>query len=106
VRERVRSPEDVALHVCEGCESELVQPVRWQQAAKDRWAATLRCPNCGHGREGVFSQEQVDALDEALDDGYAVLLESLRELTEANMVEEIERFSAALRADAILPIDF
>ena len=67
---------------------------------------TLRCPDCETVREGVFAQDTVDAFDERLDVGTDVLTADLRRLTRANMAEEIDRFVAALQADAILPEDF
>lgn len=94
------------LHVCERCSSDLVNPSQWDQAGPELWAVTLDCPNCGHSRSGTFSQETVDAFDAALDDGYTLLLEELRQLTEANMADEIARFVAALEVDALLPEDF
>jgi hypothetical protein len=66
----------------------------------------LRCPNCEWHGSGVFSQELVDWFDEQLDHGTDALVRDLKRLTRANMQEEIDRFVAALRADAILPEDF
>jgi len=66
----------------------------------------LQCPNCFWLDEGVFDQDQVDALEERLDHGLTEMLADLRRLTQANMSEEIERFAAALNADLILPEDF
>jgi hypothetical protein len=94
------------LHVCPECESELVQPVDWAEAPQGLWDLVLQCPNCFWLDEGVFDQEQVDALEERLDDGLTEMLSDLRRLTQANMSEEIERFAAALNADLILPEDF
>jgi hypothetical protein len=94
------------LHVCPDCDSELVQPVAWAEAPQRLWELVLQCPNCFWLDEGVFGQDQVDALEERLDDGLTEMLSDLRRLTQANMSEEIERFAAALNADLILPEDF
>ena len=51
-------------------------------------------------------REQVDRLEEKLDDGLAEMLADLQRLTQANMAEDIDRFSSALHADHILPEDF
>src|SRR5437588_6415202 len=67
-------PTRQGLHVCQGCRSELVQPVAWAEASDDRWELTLECPNCGRTDEGVFDREQVDGLEEKLDDGLADML--------------------------------
>src|SRR5205807_1199951 len=94
------------LHVCPHCQSELVQPVAWNEASGDRWELTLECPNCRWYAEGIYSREQVDALEERLDDGLAKMLDDLGRLAHANMTDHVERFVAALGADLILPEDF
>ncbi len=94
------------LQICPECSSHLVQPVAWGETARGAWELTLRCPNCDWTTEGVFEQDQVDAFEERLDGGLADMLGDLRRLTQANMAEELDRFSAALWSDAILPEDF
>jgi len=101
---QVEPPQD--LHVCLECSSELVYPAAWDEESDDTWRVTLRCPDCETLREGLFSQETVDAFDEELDAGSDSLMADLRRLTRANMAEEIGRFAEALQADAILPEDF
>ncbi len=106
---RFSSPEEssrLGLHVCPDCQSGLVQPVQWGETADGFWELTLMCPNCEWLTEGVFSQEQVDEFEEHLDEGLAEMLADLRRLTQANMAEEIDRFTAALQTDLILPEDF
>ena len=94
------------LHICPGCDSELVQPVCWSETEDHRWELTLECPNCGWLEDGVYQREQIDRLEEKLDDGLAEMLADLKRLTQANMAEEIDRFISALNADFILPEDF
>jgi hypothetical protein len=105
-RLRPVAPEDRDLCVCEMCSSELVEPVEWSAAGPERWRVALRCPNCEYWTEGIFSQECVDAYDERLDDGTAVLVDDLKRLEQGNMAEDVERFLGALDAGAILPEDF
>lgn len=101
------APEDERdLHVCRECGSGLVHPTEWEESGSEHWLVTLACPNCGTVRQGVFSQPAVEVFDEELDRGSDVLAQDYRTLVRANMAEEIERFSTALAADAILPIDF
>jgi hypothetical protein len=95
-----------ALHVCPRCDSQLVQPVAWNEAAERRWELVLECPNCTWTEAGTFEGRQVEALEEQLDEGLATMLEDLRRLARVNMNEEIKRFVGALRADLILPEDF
>ena len=69
------------------CASELVEPIEWASAGPERWRVALRCPNCEHWTEGVFSQECVDRFDERLDDGTTVLVQDLKRLEHANMAK-------------------
>jgi hypothetical protein len=94
------------MHVCQNCDSILVQPVSWLEQGDGHWHVELRCPECGlWGRDRYF-QTDVDAYDEELDRGGRGLLADLRFLTLANMTEEADRFAAALATDGILPEDF
>jgi hypothetical protein len=94
------------LHVCLVCHSRLVFPVEWEAAGPEGWSVLLQCPNCHTRRDGVFDQETVDRFDEELDRGSEALTRDYKSVTRANMIAEIERFAAALEADAILPEDF
>ena len=67
---------------------------------------SLRCPNCEWSATGVFPQDVVDQFDERLDEGTEHVVSDLKQLMHANMSEEIERFVAALEAEALLPEDF
>jgi hypothetical protein len=95
-----------ALHVCPHCAGGLVHPLDWIEESHGRWRVLLRCPDCGEHRDGVFGQALVERLDEELDRATGALLSDLRQITHANMVEEIERFSRALELDLISPSDF
>jgi len=103
---RTVAEPDQALHVCTACSSELVYPTSWDEAERDSWRVQLRCPDCEHRREGVFSQATVEAFDEQLDSGTDALTADYRRLCRANMADEVERFMAALGSGAILPEDF
>lgn len=95
-----------ALHVCPHCAGGLVHPLDWIEESPGRWRVLLRCPDCGELRDGVFGQALVERLDEELDRATGALLSDLRQITHANMLEEIERFSRALELDLISPSDF
>jgi hypothetical protein len=94
------------LHLCAACGSPLVHPVEWEQVGRGSWTLSLRCPNCWWTGSGTYAQELVDAFDLALDEGIEALMDDLRELSRANMAEDVDRFVAALWADAVLPEDF
>lgn len=94
------------LHICPQCDSELVQPIVWREAADERFELTLECPNCWWMTDGVYDRHQINAFEGQLDDGLSGMLADLRRLADANMAEEIDRFVAALRYDLVLPEDF
>ena len=94
------------LHICRECSSDLVYPIEWEEAGVEYWRVALRCPNCEWTVTGVFHQDLVDTFDEVLDEGTEQLVCDLKQLMHANMSEEIERFVAALDAEALLPEDF
>jgi hypothetical protein len=94
------------LHVCTECASGFVYPLQWEESGEENWSVLLHCPNCDVYREGVFSQQTVEAFDEELDRSADALADEYRRLMQANMAEEIELFVGALAVDAILPEDF
>ncbi|MGA2926621.1 MAG: hypothetical protein ABSG43_11605 [Solirubrobacteraceae bacterium] len=106
---RFSDPEEAVksgLHVCPICDSELVQPVTWEETPDARWELTLSCPNCWWSGDGIYDREQVQEFEDELDEGLADMLRDLQRLAQANMTDEIERFVAALKADHVLPEDF
>ena len=102
----VPGPARPDLHVCPQCDRTLVYPVEWEETSPTHWEVLLRCPNCEWTHVGVYPQAVVDRFDEQLDIGTECLVDDLMRLTQANMEDEIERFSCALASDAIWPMDF
>jgi hypothetical protein len=94
------------LHVCFHCAGELAYPLDWVEEGPRHWRIVLRCPECEARREGVFEQATVEQLDDQLDRAAGALLSDLKQLTQANMEDEIEFFIRALDADLIVPTDF
>jgi hypothetical protein len=94
------------LHVCFHCAGELAYPLDWIEEGPRHWRIVLRCPECEARREGVFEQASVEELDEQLDRAAGALLSDLKQLTQANMEDEVEFFIRALDADLIVPSDF
>jgi hypothetical protein len=94
------------LHVCPSCQSQLVQPVAWSEAAGERWDLTLECPNCCWTQTGNYARHEVELLEDQLDQGLGEMIDDLHRLARANTIAEIDRFSAALNANLILPEDF
>lgn len=99
--EKTQSP-----HVCIRCSSDLVYPLEWEESGPENWHVLLHCPNCDVHRADVFSQQTIEAFDDALTRGVDALTRDYKRLVRANMTGEIERFVGALNADAILPEDF
>jgi hypothetical protein len=106
IPDRPASEPTEDLHVCGACDSELVYPMDWQEAGETHWEVMLRCPNCEWSGTGVFEQDIVERFDEELDRGTEALVRDLRNLMQANMEDEIERFVSALDAGHIVPEDF
>jgi hypothetical protein len=95
------------LHVCPECASTLVQPTRWEQTSKrGHWRLWRRCPECEWRCDGIHDEHEIDAFDEALDDGAEALAAELREREREAMREIVETFSTALGADLITADDF
>jgi hypothetical protein len=94
------------LHVCPECDASLVYPEEWTEHDPMHWEVSLRCPNCEWHEVGLYPQEVVDRFDEELDCGTEALVSDLKQMTRANMEDEIERFIQALAVDALLPEDF
>ena len=94
------------LHICPVCTSELVYPVAWEEAGPTSWEVSLRCPNCEWSVSDTFDEELIQRFDETLDRGTEALVADLRQLTRANMEEDVERFITALTAGHLLPEDF
>lgn len=94
------------LHICPACASDLVQPHDWSELPGGRWRMMLECPNCSWLEASVYTDVEVELLEEQLDAGVETMIEDLRRLTRANMTTEVDRFVAAIQHDLILPEDF
>jgi hypothetical protein len=100
------APVQADLHVCPVCRSELVYPIDWQEAGRTSWEVSLRCPNCEWNHTDVYGEDAIQGFDEILDAGTEALVADLRELTRANMEDDVERFVRAIDAGFVLPEDF
>ena len=94
------------LHTCLACASDYVYVVEQRSMGLDGRPALLRCPNCGMHRAGVFTPAALEALERRREVGEQELRDELRRLEMEERLDEVERFAAALDADAILPEDF
>lgn len=104
---RPETQTNTGLHVCPECASNLVQPTRWEQtASRGHWRLWRRCPECEWRSDGIHGEGEIDAYDEALDDGTEAIATKLEELEREYMERLAEAFSTALAADLITADDF
>lgn len=102
-----REKQELPLNICPNCDSQFVQPQMWQKSdGPDEWRIWLRCPECEWTEDDVFGSNEIDEFDRVLDEGVAILENSLKSLTHSNMEEVVGAFTVALENDAILPEDF
>ena len=94
------------IELCAGCGSERVHPMDWVEVEDMRWKLSVRCPDCEWESTEVYEQPEVERYDDVLLAGAGDLTEELDRITRENMAEHLERFRAALDADAITPFDF
>jgi hypothetical protein len=76
-----------------------VYPLHCKRAGEDTWKLRLRCPDCERTWSRCAPTLEVRRFDRRLAD-------DRREIERIEREGEIERFSSALAADAILPEDF
>lgn len=96
------------MHICPACSGNLVQPMRWDQDGhtRNQWRVWLRCPDCEWQDEGVFSEDEVNAFDDHLDEGAEQLTETADELLRDGMAEAADTLARALAEDLITADDF
>lgn len=94
--------EDVDMHVCLECDSDLVQQIGSQRIASELWAVQLSCPSCHNCSSGIFNTTQLDQSTQVAEAGSASLRSDLNKL----VLAESEVFFEALAEDLILPEDF
>jgi hypothetical protein len=94
------------IELCLQCGSDRVHPLDWREVEDMRWELDVRCPDCRWTGSDVYEQPEVERYDDVLLAAAGDLTEELDRITRENMAEHLERFRAALDADAITPFDF
>ena len=96
------------LDVCTACGRAFVVPAAVLEVVPDsrNYVIELQCNNCAWTMVGTFDEDTMEAMDRALDRSQEALERAANKLYRENMLEEIDRFAAALAADLILPEDF
>src|SRR4051812_5192311 len=100
------TPGAGALGCCPHCGSRLAYPLHGRRAGEAPGRRRLRCPDCGRTWSRGAPTRGVRRFARRLADDRRSLVEHLREIERIERESEIERFSSALAADAILPEDF
>lgn len=84
-----------------------MQPTRWEQAgSRTCWRIWRRCPECEWHGDSVHEEREIDAFDEALDDGCKALRKLLDEFERRALLGMQGPFSEALHTDLITADDF
>ena len=95
------------LQRCPACRGRFVAPGQvYSVMSEDQILLDLECAACGWSNTEIHGDAELQLLEEGLDAAFADLLHTLRAVADANAVEDLERFTAALAADVILPEDF
>ena len=94
-----------SLH-CPRCGSRFVQPRGIDRYGVERWRLDLRCPECCWSGSHLYTTDEIEAIEEEMDRGSDQLIAELANLIQINMANYVDRFAAALAADAIQPMDF
>ena len=103
-RPRVSWPD---LHVCPDCDRTFVVPLAVLDVIDDdRYLVELACTSCGWAAVRPEREERLEALDREVDRHLADMRDALELAELTRRLEEIDRFTLALRADLVLPEDF
>ncbi len=95
------------LHVCPACERPFVIPLSVLEVLSDgRFPVVLGCRNCHWHEASTYTDEELEALDHALDAITGAMEDALDALVVAQELERIAAFATALDTDGILPEDF
>jgi hypothetical protein len=102
-----------SLRICPECDCRLCFESAAEPIAFDTWLIVVQCPNCWHAWRRTVSDVVLELFEHALDDDTIAIEAALDQLVVANardeaqqLAAEVERFAAALEADAIVPMDF
>ena len=93
--------------MCPECELELVYPRGVGRGRRRTLGGQPALPQLRVDRHRRRSRRTlIQRFDETLDRGTEALVADLRQLTRANMEDDVERFVHALNAGHVLPEDF
>jgi hypothetical protein len=102
-----------SLRICNNCGCRICFESGAEPLTPELWLVVVQCPNCWSAWRVSVTDVELELFERALDEDTRVIEAALDEIEHANaaaearqLAAEIERFSAALRVDAIVPMDF
>jgi hypothetical protein len=102
-----------SLRICPDCDCRFCFESAAEPMTPDLWLVVVQCPNCWGAWRRTVSDVELELFEHALDDDTRAIEAALDDMAWANKVieakelaAEVARFSAALQADAIVPMDF
>jgi hypothetical protein len=102
-----------SLRICPDCGCRLCFESAAEPLSFDLWLVVIQCPNCWGTWTRKVGDVALELFEHALDDDTRAIEAALDDMAWANKVieakelaAEVARFSAALQADAIVPMDF
>jgi hypothetical protein len=102
-----------SLRICPKCHCRLCFESAAEPITFSSWLLVVQCPNCWHAWRKTVNDIVLELFEHALDEDMHVIQAALDEMVAATardearqLAAEVERFAAALRADAIVPMDF
>jgi hypothetical protein len=102
-----------SLRICPKCDCRLCFESAAEPITPDNWLVVVQCPNCWHAWRVTVNDVVLELFEHALDEDTHVIEAVLDALAYDNaraeaqqLAAEVERFAAALEANAIVPMDF
>jgi len=104
---RPRNVVETPLSECRECRRQFVVPTAvLKVVTRTSFRVELACTNCGWSHVGTHHEDELEALDRALDRQTADMQAALELWRLTREIERIDAFSRALQDDHILPEDF
>lgn len=95
-----------ALHICQKCGADMVNPVWAEPVDELHWDMLLRCGACGANRRLLVDNDAAERYDRDLDRGWRQIGTAIDRLEQAKMNDWASSFVTALDRDLIDPADF
>ena len=98
---------ETPLSECRECRRQFVVPTNvLKVVTRTSYKVELTCTNCGWSQVGTHHEDELEALDRALDRQTADMQAALELWRLTREIERIDAFARALQDEHILPEDF